>query len=90
MRKYGARRDVNEARIVPALRKRGATVRYLSAPGLPDLLVGFRGVNYLLEVKAQKGKLTPPEQDFFDEWRGQAVIVRSIEDALIAIGAIDG
>ena len=88
MRKYGAKRDINEAQIVAALRAAGASVQHLSAPGVPDLLVGFREQNYLMEVKQAKGKLTPTEQQFADDWRGQTVIVRCVDDALRVIGAV--
>ena len=88
MKKYGAKRDLNEAQIVRALRDIGATVHHISAPGLPDLMVGFRGNTYLMEVKGRKSKLTKPEQVFFDEWRGHAVIVRSVEDALSELGVV--
>ena len=48
MRRYAARRDANEGEIVRALEKVGASVLRLHDI---DLLVGFRGRNYLLEVK---------------------------------------
>jgi Holliday junction resolvase len=84
-----AKRDTVERVIVEALRGVGATVHYISAPGVPDLLVGFRDVTYLLEVKTGKGEPTEAQQLFFSEWRGQAAIVRSVDDALRSIGAID-
>lgn len=87
--KYAAKRDSNEKRIVDALRGVGATVMHLSSPGMPDLLVGWRDTTFLLEVKTVKGTLTEPEQDFFKTWRGQAAIVRSVDDAMRAIGAIE-
>lgn len=45
--------DGNQAQIVRALRQVGATVLSLAdmGDGCPDLLVGFRGFNILLEVK---------------------------------------
>lgn len=87
---YAAKRDMNEKRIVEALRMvPGVTVYPVSAPGKPDLDVGFRGANYKLEVKTAKGKLTAPEQDFFDTWTGQCAIVRSVDEALKVIGAIE-
>jgi hypothetical protein len=48
-----ARVDHNHAEIVRALRDVGATVESLAAigSGCPDALVGFRGVNVLLEIK---------------------------------------
>ena len=48
-----ARADSNQAEIVDALRKVGASVQpiHTVGGGVPDLLVGFRGQNYLFEVK---------------------------------------
>lgn len=45
-----ARRDANEPAIVAALEAVGAAVQQLDPP-LPDLLVSFRGVLLLIEVK---------------------------------------
>lgn len=90
-----ARTDDNQADIVKALRDVGATVQPLHTigRGCPDALVGFRGNNYLLEIKdgrkrASKRQLTPDEATWHDEWRGQVTVVESEDDALTAIGAI--
>jgi hypothetical protein len=87
--RHAARIDANQEQIVSALRAMGATVRVVTqGNGLPDLLVGFRGVTILMEVKdGQKvpsaRKLTPAEQKFFDEWRGGIVaIVNSVDEAI--------
>jgi hypothetical protein len=87
--RHAARIDANQEQIVSALRAMGATVRIVTqGNGLPDLLVGFRGVTILMEVKdGQKvpsaRKLTPAEQKFFDEWRGGIVaIVNSVDEAI--------
>ena len=81
--------DANQGRIVRALRDVGATVTVLSQVGYgcPDILVGFRGVNYLLEIKdgekpPSKQQLTPAETRWHDEWRGQAAIVNSVDAAI--------
>ena len=50
-----ARRDSNEIEIVRALEAAGASVTYLSTPGVPDLLVGYQGRTHLLEVKQTLG-----------------------------------
>ena len=88
-----ARVDANAPAIVTALRAAGATVRVIvQGTGLPDLLVGYEGKTFLLEVKDGKKppsarKLTPDEQKFFDEWKGgPCLIVTSVEEALRAIG----
>lgn len=81
-----AKRDGNERPIIDALRAAGATVEQLSKKGVPDLLVGFQGQTFLMEVKESKGKLTPDEETWIAGWRGQVYIVRSVEQALEIIG----
>ena len=92
-RAHNAQRDSNEKPIVDALRAIGATVERLNKP--LDLLVGYRGRNYLLEVKLPAGprggtghsELNDGQRLFFQTWRGQRCVVRSMDDALLAIGA---
>jgi len=93
--RHALARDSNEAEIVAALRAVGAFVYKLHTPC--DLLVGYRGVTYLLEVKRplgprggkRGGTLTPAQKDFNLQWKGAPVqIVRSATEALRAIGAI--
>lgn len=92
---YKKRTDANQSEIVSALRKVGASVLDLSKVGhsCPDLLVGFRGKNYLLEIKdgAKKPsarKLRDNQVEFFAAWLGQVAKAESVDDALRAIGAI--
>lgn len=82
------RRDQNEREIVQALELAGATVVRLSAGDIPDLLVGFMGVNLLMEVKSAKGKLRPGQEKFFEDWCGNACVVRTVDEALAAIHAL--
>lgn len=84
--KHAARRDVNEAEIIEALTRAGASVVQLSSKGVPDLLVGIDGTNYLIEVKTPEGKLTTDQIEFFETWRGQRHVARTIEEALAIIG----
>ena len=70
-----------------ALIKAGCTVQVLdNGDGVPDLLVGRAGRCYLLEVKTAKGKLNPTQVDWHDWWVGHKSVVRSIDDALTAVG----
>lgn len=85
--------DRNQPSIVSGLRKVGASVQHLAGvgSGCPDLLVGFRGINFALEVKdpnqpPNKRKLTPDQADFFATWKGQANVVETLEQAFAAIG----
>lgn len=90
-----ARTDGNHREVMEALRAAGATVKSAHAVGMgfPDLVVGFRGVNHLMEVKdgslpLSRRQLTEMEQRFHDEWQGPCVVVNSAEEALKAIGAV--
>lgn len=85
-----ARVDANHAMIVMALRQAGASVQDLAkvGKGCPDLIVGYRGINYLLEVKVTKGRATLTQLEWHGAWRGQVAVVRSVEEALRVIGAI--
>lgn len=81
--------DVNQSTIVQALRKIGASVLHLHplGRGAPDILVGWRGINVLLELKdgslaPSRRVLTPDERSFYESWRGQLAIAESVEDAL--------
>ena len=78
--------DKNQSAIVAALREAGATVEQLHGVGhgCPDIVVGFRGVNYLMEIKNPHGrmKLTPGQRIWHRAWQGQVIIVSTIADAL--------
>lgn len=88
MRTHG-KIDANQPDIVKALRRAGATVKIMSnlGDGFPDIGVGFRGKNFLMEVKDGKNDLTQDQREFFDTWRGQVVVVRSPADALRVINS---
>lgn len=79
------RLDANHRDIRAGLEALGATCE---SKGPLDLIVGFRGANYLLEIKTNTGKLRPTQQKFFREWKGQKALVRTMDDALKAIGAV--
>lgn len=81
--------DANQAEIVAAIRACGGTVQHLHqvGRGCPDLLVGHRGRNLLVEVKdgskpPSKRRLTADEQAWHDSWNGHVSIVESIDDAI--------
>lgn len=86
-----AARDHNEPAIVDALRAAGASVCRLSDPGCPDLLVGYRGMTLLMEVKVGRGPQhriawTAVQREWHAQWRGAPVhVVQSPADALLLI-----
>lgn len=88
-----AKVDANQKEIVAALRQAGASVSSTATigKGFPDLIVGYRGVNYLLECKdgskpPSERKLTPDQVLFHVKWTGQITVVNSVNEALKAIG----
>ena len=90
-----ARIDRNQPEIIEALRKLGASVQPLhnAGDGIPDLLVGFQGANFLIEVKdgervPSARKLTPCQVQWHHEWLGQAAIVTSTEEAIALISKL--
>ena len=86
--------DANQAEIIAALRQVGASVYHVyqaSVAGVPDLVVsriGADGVarNYLLEVKTARGRLKRTQVEFHKAWPGPIAIVRTVGEALRAIG----
>ena len=90
--RYANQRDLNEPEIIKALLKIGASVERQDEP--LDLLVGYRGKNWLLEIKDAKdhihalAKMTTNQTRFFMLWRGQKALVWNVESALKAIGAV--
>ena len=88
-----AKVDNSQAGIVGALNSAGMKVQSLAAvgQGVPDLLVGFRGGNYLLECKTRTqdgGRglgLTEAEKNWHETWPGWVYVASEPEEAVIAI-----
>lgn len=84
-----ARTDANQTEIVKALRSIGASVTVLSSvgKGVPDILVGFKGINLLMEIKdgnkpPSARKLTPDEMQWHSTWNGQKAVVNNVDEAI--------
>jgi hypothetical protein len=83
-----ARVDANQEAIVSALRAANA---YVWIIGLPvDLLVGYKGHTFLVEVKStSKKRLTKLQADFFENWGGSTLArIDCPEAALRMIGVV--
>jgi len=86
MIRRAARVDANQQQVVSALRAAGA---YVWIIGLPvDLLVGYEGQTWLVEIKdGPKKSLTRLQQDFFGKWCGGGLHrIDNAEEALRMIG----
>ncbi len=92
MRKRG-RSDANQEEIVRILRlypNISVAVTSAIGEGFPDIVVGFKGKNYLFEIKdpnqpPSKRRLTEQEYNFHRRWQGQCVIAETVRDILVTI-----
>jgi hypothetical protein len=88
--RYAKRVDQNQDQVISALRAAGA---YVWIIGLPvDLLVGYKGHTFLVEVKnGSKKRLTKLQADFFENWHGGTLVrIDGAEAALRMIGVLNG
>ncbi len=87
-----ARKDANHVAVVKQLRKVGVSVLDIAVlKNCCDIVCGFRGKNYLFEIKdpdktpSQK-KLTPGEETFHKTWSGQVNVIETADEALRLMG----
>lgn len=85
--------DQNTREICKALREAGARVEYWKGfsrqKGVPDLIVGYAGVTWLIEVKSDKGVLSPEQVAWHEAWRkvgGPIATIKTLKEAMAAIG----
>lgn len=90
--RHAPKRDKNETSIIEALRGVGAVCTLLSGNGIPDVMCLWRGVITLLEIKSDKGRLTPAQIEYHAQALNVGIkihVVHTPLEALTAIGAID-
>ena len=87
-----AKIDTNQTELVEVIKAMGGTVQSLApvGKGCPDLLVGWRGKNLLLEIKdgsrpPSERVLTPDQKRWHSEWKGRVYIVNSLDDLLLVL-----
>lgn len=82
--------DSNQASLVKQIRKiPGVSVAHthVIGDGFPDVVIGFRGKNFLAEIKdpakfKSQRKLTGDEEKFHVGWKGQVETIETLEDVL--------
>lgn len=76
--------DSNQKDIVTALRNEGYSVQHLHSvgAGCPDILVGYAGINVLIEIKEGDGKLTPAQVVWHSTWQGQIAVAKDKQEAI--------
>ena len=84
--------DANQTEIVKALRKEGYSVAVTSClgAGFPDIIVGARGINFLIEIKNPSvpyadRQLTSDQEKWHAAWRGKSYVVETIGQCLSII-----
>lgn len=90
MKRYADKPDTNQPEIVEALRAVGAKAYIIGKP--LDLLIAFRGVFYIIEVKSPGEKLSVSQQrTVLEMWDAGCMVnvVYDVDEALKAIGAIE-
>jgi len=88
-----AKIDDNQRKIVNALRKvpnLTVAITSQSGNGFPDIVVGYKKYNYLIELKdgaksPSQQKLRDAQQPFKDNWTGQYDVCNSLEQVLDVI-----
>jgi hypothetical protein len=96
--KYAARVDANQLATIKEFQRAmpDASVFDASAcgEGFPDLVVGWRGRNYLFEIKnpdvrPSDRRLTEPQEAFHGSWQGQVHVVHSAAEMLAVMLRIE-
>lgn len=84
--------DRNQAEIVTTLRCfPGVKVQHLFmiGRGCPDIMAGYKGRNYLFEIKMPGATLTPDEVVWHATWCGQVDVITDARQALKIMGVIE-
>lgn len=87
MSKYAKKVDANQVALVRYARELGASVQHLHSVGggVCDLIIGHNGINYLCEVKTEKGKLNALQVEFMQGWKGHTCVIRTKEDVKLLL-----
>lgn len=91
--RYARKRDGNHSAIAKTFERMGCTVLDTSSIGLagfPDLVVGFRQTNHLVEVKNPETRygragLNEAQSAFNRHWNGAGMWAVSSEDEAMAV-----
>lgn len=81
------RPDSNKAELVRQIRQLPG-VSVIDWNGLCDLILGYRKMTFLIEIKPNaKAKLRPSQKKLLETWTGQYAIVTSLDDILRLLNA---
>ena len=95
---YAKRTDDNHTEVVTQFRAAMPEATVFDASGVgrgfPDLVVGWQGRNYLIEVKdpakvPSARKLTPAQEKLHVEWQGQIHVCHSAAEICATIARLE-
>ena len=84
--------DKNQAYIIEGLHVVGASTLRLNSlgGGVFDILIGYNGRNYLMEIKnpcTSHGQgLSPEQMEFQKHWNGGCFVCRTLEEVFLVLG----
>ncbi len=93
---HANQRDANEPEMLAVLSRIGATWLPLNVKDSPDGVIGFRGVNFLVEFKLPKGprggtshsKQSDGQVEFEITWRGRYDLIRTQDELLALLSSV--
>lgn len=86
-----AKKDVNQTEIVNQLRDIpgvSVAITHRLGGGFPDIVIGYKNHNLLVELKSEGGKLNEAEEKFSDSWRGAYRIAFDVDPIIQWINSI--
>ena len=94
--RYARKVDANHVQVVSWLEQLGASVQPIASSnaGVPDLVCGYLGVDFLVEVKPVTGEtrrreLRDTQVAWHSRWKGrQPVVVRTLADVQAVLSSI--
>lgn len=101
MRRWAFHKDTKHSAIVKALRAIGAQVESINGKDVPDLIVGYRGRVFILEVKTKTertekdgytrtrvGQLSEGQKKWIARWKAVGVEVLVVHDPPEAVEVV--
>ena len=93
-KRFDSRTDKNHSALLKLIKTiPGVSIQDLgwASGGVPDTMLGFRGRNYLVEIKRpdtapSKSKLNDAQVEWHETWRGQVAVCRTFSDVLKVLG----
>jgi len=90
------RTDANHKQIIDAIKKipsLSVFSTHMVGKGFPDIVIGYKGINYLVEIKDGKKtksqkKLTEDEIRFHQSWFGQIIVCECVQDVYVLLKII--